>query len=206
MSHIELVTGATTTALTLVQAKAHLIVDSTTHDTVISDLSKACDSWIEKAVRGGVAVRQQTWKLKLDRFPGKWEPHLVDRPRFMDKIRIPRPPLVSITHIKYYNDANTQVTLDSTSYQVSKPKEAQGWVEPAYAANWPGTVTRPDSVEIQFVCGSTAAANIPLNLITAIKLRLADLFENRGDEQPPGKSTQAAVEALASAQDYGFYG
>lgn len=98
-------------------------------------------------------------------------------------ILIPRPPLQSVTWVKYYDTANVQQTWASTNYTVTTvggPKAGPGWLLPVPTASFPGTYDRPDAVEIKAVCGyGPEAEDVPGGLRAAQLLYLAELFERR---------------------------
>jgi len=49
-----------------------------------------------------------------------------------------------------------------------------------YGVSWPSATLWPSNpITIEFVCGWTAAASIKASIIAALKLILADLWENR---------------------------
>jgi len=112
-----------------------------------------------------------TWKLFLSCFPDA------------DILRLPKAPLVSVTHVKYYDTAGTLTTWPTSSYEVfapAGPKAAAGHIRPAYGEIWPSTWGEPNAVEIQFVCGyGTASDNVPGSLRHAIVLNVAEGYENR---------------------------
>ena len=113
----------------------------------------------------------QTWTYYLDCFPG-------------DIIRMPYPPLQSVTSIKYYNLSNVLTTLtEDTDYRVDiKSKPAR--IDPINS--WPSVYDRLNAVEILFVCGFASKELIVDDIKDAIYLRLADLYENRQNTQIGG--------------------
>jgi uncharacterized phiE125 gp8 family phage protein len=109
---------------------------------------------------------QQTWKLFLDGFPASGE------------IVLPYSPLVSVTHLKYTNTAGTQTTLPTTEYAVSL--RTPGVLRLKYNKTWPtDTLETTDPIEVQFVCGWSNAASVPLPLKQAIRMLASHFYENR---------------------------
>ena len=53
--------------VTLAQAKAHLRIDGTADDDLLSDLIRAARQEVEQAT--GMALIEQGWRLVLDRWP-----------------------------------------------------------------------------------------------------------------------------------------
>jgi uncharacterized phiE125 gp8 family phage protein len=98
-------------------------------------------------------------------------------------ILVPRPPLQSVTWIKYYDTANVLQTWASSNYTTKTPagpKASSGWIQPVPAATFPSTYDRPDAVEIKAVCGYGAdSTDIPGALRQAMLLLLGEMFERR---------------------------
>lgn len=120
----------------------------------------------------GRAFVTQTWRLHLDAFPGGDA-----------VIRVPKPPLQSVTHVKYLDTDGTWRTLDPARYIVS-PRSGlyalPGLVTPAYADYWPVTRGQVDAIEIQFVCGyGDHGADVPSPLRAAMLIHVGEQFERR---------------------------
>lgn len=151
-------------AITLSEAKDHLRITHDNEDGVIIESIRGATNWVENYL--GWRLLTQTWTLYLDQFPA-------------DIIRLPYPPLQSVTWIKYYDSNNVQQTyVENTDYRVdiySYPAR----IEPING--WDGVYDKIVPVEIKFICGFTSADLIDDQIKGAIKLRLADLYENRQD-------------------------
>jgi uncharacterized phiE125 gp8 family phage protein len=129
----------------------------------------------------GRAYFTQTWDLYLNAFPGGC-------------IKVPLPPLQSITFITYKDNSGVPQTLDPDTYVFDAYGEP-GLIHLAYGNSWPATCPEPNSVQIRFVCGYGLAADVPEHIRNAILLKLADLYENRGNEQA-SKRMEEAIESL----------
>ena len=164
--------------------KPHLRLDSDDEETRVMDgLVPAATDWCESAT--GRQLVNATWAFQFSGFADacfaakqlcKYAP---------DTILVPRPPLVSVTWVKYYDTANVQQTWGTSNYTVSTlagPKCGPGWIRPVPGVSFPSTYVRPDAVEIKAVCGYGAAStSVPGGLRSAMLLLLADMFENRED-------------------------
>ena len=151
--------------LTLAEAKDHLRVDITDDDFNIElYLTAARETLEEWAHRAFVT---QTCRLFLDRFPKGYE------------ILLPRPPLQSVTHIKYYDTDNIPTTWAAANYFVDTDSDP-GRVILAYNVSWPTTTLRPASgVEIEYVAGYGGPQTVPRTWKQAILLTLGHWYENR---------------------------
>lgn len=162
---LKLKTAPAAEPVSLTEAKLHLRVDGTDEDTLITALIIAARDWCEGFQNR--AYITQTWYLILDEFP------------MGDCIEIPRPPLQSITSIKYYGTDDTEYTVDSGDYFVDE-KSQPGRVSLAYSKSWPSTMLRPaNGVIVEFVAGYGAAAAVPELIKTAMKLIVGHLYEHR---------------------------
>jgi uncharacterized phiE125 gp8 family phage protein len=149
--------------VTLSEIKSHLRIDITDDDTLLGALLSAARDDVELYLRR--QVMPATWRLYLD----TWQPCL----------RLPRPPVSSVTHIKYFDQDDIQQTLATTVYQVdivSEParitlKSGQSW--PSLKAD------KLNAIEIQYVAGWADATAVPEVIKHAIKLLVGDLYEHR---------------------------
>jgi uncharacterized phiE125 gp8 family phage protein len=164
--------------VSLGEARAHLRLESG-EDDYLSDLIAAARRHCESFQ--GRAYITQTWDLYLDRFP-------------IGCIIVPLPPLQSVAFIKYRNSSGVLQTLDPSEYVVDAFSEP-GLIFCAYGRSWPSTYPEANAVQARFICGYGLAADIPEHIKRAILLKLADLYDNRGDEQA-GKRMEDAVESL----------
>ncbi len=176
------------------EVKGHLRLDADDERGRVETVAiAAAKEWAENYT--GRALITQTWKVFLDRFPGQACPfpsthHVARWPdgrRAALHIEIPKPPLQSITHIKYLDGDGVQQTWSPTLYEVDPPAGApfdpfcQAYrVRPKAGQGWPIALARPASVEIQFVCGyGDDAADVPAKLRAAMLVMVAEQFERR---------------------------
>lgn len=169
---LRLITAPTVEPISLAEAKAHLRVDTTDDDALIPIYIGAarvdCEEW------AGRAFVTQTWELVLDKFP-------------VDEILLPRPPLQSVTSIKYDDAAGVEQTLATTEYTVDTASQP-GWVVPV-TGGWPiATFEGINSVRIRYVAGyimtnspADLTENIPASIKAAILLHLGRLYDSRED-------------------------
>ena len=149
--------------IALSDARAHLRVEEDDEDAHIAGLIAAARDWAEGFTRR--AFITQTWELHLDGFP--------------KCIRVPRPPLQSVTSIQYVDSAGVSQTLSTSVYTVDTDAEP-GLIYPAYSQTWPTTRQIPKSVTVTFVAGYGAdPADVPDPIRHAIKLHVSRLYEIR---------------------------
>lgn len=142
---------------------------STANDAIITGLVTAARQHIE--IVFGAALVTQTWDYLADAFPtaDDWS-----------EFRFAINPISSITHVKYYDDAGTLQTWSSANYIL----DAGGQIPRlglAYNATFPASQIRLNSIQIRVVAGYGAAASVPEDVKTALKLLLSMWHENRED-------------------------
>lgn len=148
----ELITPPTTEPLTLWDARAHLRVDNTDEDTLISGLIMAARLHAESFT--GRALAPATWRLTLDTFPAG--------PICLLK------PLTAVSNM----------TLNGTAYTSYIVDLARSRLVPSGDA-WTGTMSKPyGSIEVNFTAGYTAAT-CPEPIKQALLLHVGAMFEFR---------------------------
>lgn len=168
--------------LTLTEAKAHLKVDYSTDDSLITSLITAAR---HEAERYGIAIVEQTITGNVDAFPSGSE------------IELPICPVKSVTSVKYYDSDNVQQTLSSSAYTVdntSKLRRAR--IVLNQGESWPSTYSRANAIEVVFVAGFETTTAEYEAARTGIKLVLTNWYENRAD----------SVRKLPTASEYIFKG
>lgn len=159
-----LVTAPTSEPVTTAQAKTHLRVNHSDDDTLIDSMISRARVTVEEYTRRQLLTA--TYKVFLDGWP--------------DVIKLPRPPLQSVTHVKYYDSTNTLQTWSSANYQVdiySYPAR----IVPVQGVSWPTIYSRLNPIEIQFVCGhlNTGADLVPYQAVLAMLQLLSHWYEMR---------------------------
>lgn len=162
---VKIFTAAASEPVSLTEAKLHLKVDGTDEDGLIGALIGTARETVEGICRRALVT--QTWDLVMDEFPE------------CDEIKLPYPPLQSITSIQYTDQYNVTATFASTNYIVDAYGEP-GRVKLVYGAAWPGnTLTVMNGVKIRFVAGFGAAAAVPLKYKQAILLLVGHWYAHR---------------------------
>lgn len=119
--------------------------DDVTDDRRLASLANAAYYGVEQKMN--TAIITQTRSL----FMRSWN---------SSKILLDYPPLASVTHVKYYNTANTLTTLTAgVDYQVDTDSY-RGVVNLMESKSWPDLYDRSDAVQIEYVCGK-AVGSIP---------------------------------------------
>ena len=185
MSGIKVVTAWTTSAVPTSTQKSFMRVDFSDDDTLIGELVKASQNVIETYLNR--AITTQTLELYLDRLPfysdinypeGTFTaPDMEYNSNF---IVLPKPPVASVTHVKYFDDSDTEYTYASSNYYVDTISD-QARIVLRQGKSWP-TVTQTRNANayvVKYVAGYGGASDVPEPIVQAIKLLTAHLYENR---------------------------
>ncbi|MGE5553301.1 MAG: head-tail connector protein [Betaproteobacteria bacterium] len=160
-----LITPPDVEPVTLQEAKAHLRIDGTEEDALITALITAAREYCEACQSR--AYLEQTWELVLDAFPKE------------AYIELPRPPLRSIVSVKYIDKDGAETTWDPTNYVVDTASQP-GRLVLAYGKTWPAVTLRPAGVRVQYKAGyGTAASAVPARVRQAMLLLIGHWYEHR---------------------------
>lgn len=212
MRDLVLVTPPAEEPITLDQAKKQLRLEDTDadddylRDELIPEARDAVESFLRRV------IITQTWRLKLDGFPGYGT-------RFAStgypEIRLPNPPFHSIISFQYVDvggvlQALTQETNYGNDqnalygYQLDPGGETQpARLLPPFARPWPPCRLVPNNVIIEYVCGYGKhgpdpddetktiwiGRPIPPAILSAIRKQISWLYEFRGDD-PAGNDSE----------------
>ena len=191
---LEKISNPTQFPVTLAEIKRHLRVTIDDDDSLLTDYIASATEYCEDQVPGARSFMSQTWDWKIHFFPG-------------DSFEVPRPPLQSLTHIKYYatNSSTGTTTLSSTNYLVHIPTNMPGQIElhPEVGA-WPSVADRADAVQVRLISGWTIAPN---QVKQAVKLLVGHWYSNREDILVGTISSNIphGVTALLGSIGYGSY-
>ena len=169
----------TSEPLTMAQVLAQCRIDSAPSvdetallKTYIQAAREYCENQTQRA------FIQQTWRLSLSGFPR----HRYDslHPWRAKAILLPRPKLIGIVGVQYYDATGTLQVLDPSLYVVDIDGEPGG-VIPAPGTAWPATIIgRPDAVQITYTAGyGNSAAAVPAGIQLAMLGLVGHWYENR---------------------------
>jgi uncharacterized phiE125 gp8 family phage protein len=171
------VTAPQVTAISLVEAKAHLREDADDENDLITGLIEAVEAAIGPDSAYGIALAEQHWKLLRPDFPSCG-----------GGIELRVSQVTAIDSVVYVDQDGTETTLAGTEYKLQRGGRGASVLYPAYGKYWPSFRCQPEAVQITFTCGyepgssspTDYAENIPASIKAAIKMAVAEMHKNRG--------------------------
>lgn len=149
--------------ITVEEAKLHLRIDHNDEDTLINELIIAARIHCEDIARRAFVTR--TYTVDLDAWP--WD----------NVITFPYPPMIAVVAITYIDEEGNDSVFAPSNYLVDAPKER---IVLRRNAMWPSvTLQEVAGVSVEWTAGYGDAESVPVTYKAAIKLVLADLYENR---------------------------
>jgi uncharacterized phiE125 gp8 family phage protein len=191
---LELVTAPTLFPVTPSEAKTHCRVEIDADDTYITDiLIPAATEFCEAHIDGHRQIMSATYDLPIAEF---WEGPLP----------LPRPPLQSVTSLKYYDTDGTLTTLASTYYLTRIPFRQPGSIERAPDQTWPSLQSdRRLPIVVRFVGGWSTAALVPKRIKQAVLMLVGHWYVNREAVGQAGEEMAMAVDSLLKLEQWGSY-
>ena len=184
MAGLETTVGPTQEPVTLQEVKEYLRIDDATDERVVRPFIETARRFCEEHT--GRALMTQTLTLFLDAFEDiddpLWEgmrtgPYLN---YYKNYIVLPRSPVVSVSHIKTYDDADTATTFAASKYFLDNAREPARVVLRT-GETFPTALRVANAIEIKYVTGYTSQYNIPEPIKLGIMQHIAYLYEHRGD-------------------------
>jgi hypothetical protein len=181
-------------------AKSWLRVDNDYDDTLIAGLITAARMQIEAITSRALITQTLLWAMYEEpstdsvafyafgpaipiAVPYYSTPYFINRP-----LELPRAPVQEIVSVSTTDGNSISTGLDPTDWELDLGTETARLRLVPYVA-W------PQRVSVEFVAGyGDGPAAVPAPLITATKLLVAHLYENRGDALMP--EVPAAIEYL----------
>lgn len=165
--HLRLVTPPAAEPVSLETVKAFLRVDGTDEDALITSLAKAAREKGEELARR--AFITQTWDMTIECWPVDW------------RLRLYRPPLQSVTSVKYFDRSNVEHTF--TDYVVDARSEPGVIIFNTLPAD---TLQLSGAITVRFVAGYGASgSSVPERINNLILALTAHWYENRESHEVP---------------------
>ena len=182
---LEVITPPTKQLVSIERAKAQLRVERTEihEDDFILDLIDEATELVED--QADITLMPKTYRLTMPRFPK----------RSSDSIYLPRPPLVIVNSVKYFDASGDEQSLDET--QFSSGYLSSVWLD--LNACWPATRRRKHAVTIEYQSGSDSP---PKRARRAILLIVATWFLDREGEREIPAAAAALIDQLRPGDEF----
>lgn len=149
------------------EAKEHARIDETADNGLVTAMlyaaRQACENYTRRA------FITQSYTLFLDGWP--------DCPY----VELPCAPLISVTHVKTYDDADVATTWSASNYYVDVATKP-GRLVLRSAASWPAADRVANAIEVLFKAGyGDSPDNVPYAIKQAILETFVHFYEHRGD-------------------------
>lgn len=169
-------TGPTREPLSIEDAKEHLRIDHHEEDVWLLDAIKAVRQRAEGML--GRALITQSLEVALSGWPST------------RVLALPRPPLVSVTSVKYFDENDVEATLAASNY-IADTRTTPGRLVLKSTMSWPSTVLREvNGVVVRYVAGyGELASDVPAEIRNAMKLWLGEMYEVRENSAAGGLVT-----------------
>jgi uncharacterized phiE125 gp8 family phage protein len=158
------VIAPTVDPLTVAEVKAHLRIDGNDEDQLLSTYIKAATAFVQNEC--GIQIMRATLKLTLDEFPS------------VDYIKLPRPPLVSVSSIDYLDGDGVSQTFSTTNV-ATDATPAVGRIVLKDGVDWPDTDDQLAAVSVTYLAGYADRSSLPADVRVLLLLLVGTFYEHR---------------------------
>lgn len=150
--------------ISVADLKEHMRITHTDDDAYITDLAEVAYNWIED--EADITLLDTTWRLVLDGLSAS------------SIIYLPKPPLITVDEVQYYDADEVSQTLTSDDYYLITPYRLPAYLKIKYDVDIT-TYERPDAASITFTAGFSS---IPQQVGHLMRLLVANMYEHREAE------------------------
>lgn len=189
--------------VTLQQAKDHLNVDDSDHDSKIQMLVDAAVQYLD-GPRGilGRQLAPAAYRLEMALFPP-------------GPLCLPMAPTISVDAITYLDETGVRVTLDPEEYRVVGLGSTEGAtvvLDQVAGVVWPAVQAGqdPDTVTVEFRAGfenldSPSGPNVPEPIRHAVLLMVGDWYDHRASSVIGTTAAEVPISAKSLIAPWRFY-
>lgn len=164
---LSLVTAPSAEPLDITEVKLNSRIDHSAEDAILTHLIACARVYVEGIC--GRALCTQTWKVFYDRWPCS------------TLIVLPKAPVASITHVKYYDTAGSPTTWASSNYILDGESNPPR-LSLSYSGSWPAATLQPiKGIEVQLIGGYGNAAAVPSAFKQAMYLLVEHWYRNKSE-------------------------
>lgn len=208
MSGLSVVTAATDLPLSMTETKEYLRLDEQVDDGLIRGLILSANEFVENVTHRSLITR--TLKLSIDSIyedKNSLQEGVYTAPykRFYKNfIELPNSPVQSVTHVKYFDDANNESTWATSNYYVDTQREPAR-ILLRDGGSFPTDLRKANGLEVTYIAGyGNNPSDIPESLRLGMLQYVTFLYEHRGDfERFPPPQPPSIMQTLL--QPYKIY-
>jgi len=161
---LQLVTAPTQEPLTIAEAQAQCRIDISEENSLLLSYIQAARDQLGTELRRTLLTT--TYRYGCATFGG------------LHCLRLPLPPLQSVTSVSYVDTAGVTQALAATVYGVDTLSEP-GKLYLKEGQAWPSVREQPNAVQVVYVAGWTSPALIPAEIKQAMRLLVGHWYEQR---------------------------
>ncbi|MDD3182362.1 MAG: head-tail connector protein [Alphaproteobacteria bacterium] len=192
MKSSRLITPPVVEPVTLDEMKAHARINDDADDELLSALLIAARQWCETYTRR--AFIAQTWAQYLSSRPSQ------------DRIRLIRPPLISVTAVRTYDDQDQETLWENNNYFIDAASEPALLVL-RNGKTWANFERAANGMLIEYIAGyGVVASDVPAPLRLAIKQLALHWYEHRGEALLEGATAKVPLVIEGLLQPYRLLG
>lgn len=177
---LSIVTPPTDEPVSLVEAKQHLRVVNDVEDDLIAGFVQAAREYVEGVTR--LQLMPAVYQMSLNGFP-------------RGPILFPISPVSAVGSIVYDDGTGAEIAYDDANYSFDPGRIPQR-VDLGYGLAWPQTRGVANDVRVVFTAGFSSRDAVPASMKSAIKLLVADLYQNRESQSPVKLEDNRTVDRL----------
>jgi uncharacterized phiE125 gp8 family phage protein len=177
------------------------------HDDMLNRYISTARQEVEAMARR--CLIEQTLRLSMSGWPINYDTWVQSwsRNNLVRSIRLYRPPVRSVSSVKYYDEDNVLQTLSASDYYITDDPVPELRFKTTFVT--PTLYDRPDAVRIEYVCGydpssespttqAEYAANVPSRLKDAIIIGVQLLYDDLApaDREAYTRTQEALVRPL----------
>lgn len=181
--------------LTTQEAKDWARITDSSEDTIIDRMIADCTDRLQAALWSQFVTQTYDWSFDNWNAALEWDDAIA-----RNVLRVPYPPLQSITSIKYYDVNNAQQTWTASEYMVDAVRKP-GRITTAAGFSWPSLYDRPNAVTVRFVAGYGTGAQTPAAIRNAVLALFETQFRDRGHEI----DVSGAIRRIAAVHGLRYY-
>lgn len=190
MAGLTVTTDAASDPVTVDEIRNFARIDDSIDTTLIGVLIGAATKFCEEYTNRSFITR--TLRLSLDgvsEYDNRISDGFSEGPfeiYFNNYIELPKPPVVSVVNIKYFNDSDTESTWATSNWYLDSESEPARIILRDGGA-WPTDLRNANGIQVNYTSGyGSSATDVPEAIRVAIMQYCLHLYEHRGDDEKQG--------------------